>query len=106
MAARSGRTDLPHDLAHFVVEAGLRLEHGFRNLVANGATFRSLGRRPTMPGAAAPQAVAARPAAAGPKLRWRSGAPPTPTSMRSWPPSGSAASSRTAWPGSKAALGC
>jgi hypothetical protein len=50
MAARSGRTDLPHDLAQFVVEAGLGLEHGFRNLVANGATFQSLGRRPTKPG--------------------------------------------------------
>jgi hypothetical protein len=50
MAARSGHTDLPHDLAHFVVEAGLGLEHGFWNLVANGATFRSLGRRPTRPG--------------------------------------------------------
>jgi hypothetical protein len=50
MAARSARTDLPHDLAHFVVEAGLGLEHGFWNLVANGATFRSLGRRPTRPG--------------------------------------------------------
>jgi hypothetical protein len=49
MAARSARTDLPHDLAQFVVEAGLGLEHGFWNLVANGATFRSLGRRPTRP---------------------------------------------------------
>ena len=46
MAARAGHTDLPHDLAQFVVEAGLGLEHGFWNLVANGATFRSLGRRP------------------------------------------------------------
>ena len=50
MAARSGHTDLPHDLTHFVVEAGLGLEHGFWNLVANGATFRSLGRRATRPG--------------------------------------------------------
>jgi hypothetical protein len=50
MAARSARTDLPHDLAQLVVEAGLGLEHGFWNLVANGATFRSLGRRPTRPG--------------------------------------------------------
>jgi hypothetical protein len=50
MAARAGHTDLPHDLAQFVVEAGLGLEHGFWNLVANGATFRSLGRRPTRPG--------------------------------------------------------
>ena len=50
MAARSSHTDLPHDLAQLVVEAGLDLEHGFWNLVANGATFRSLGRRPTTPG--------------------------------------------------------
>jgi hypothetical protein len=50
MAARSAGTDLPHDLAQLVVEADLGLEHGFWNLVANGATFRSLGRRPTRPG--------------------------------------------------------
>jgi hypothetical protein len=50
MAARSAKTGLPHDLAQFVVEAGLGLEHGFWNLLANGATFRSLGRRPTRPG--------------------------------------------------------
>jgi hypothetical protein len=50
MAARSARTDLPHDLAQFVVEAGFGLEHGFWNLVANGATFHSIGRRPTKPG--------------------------------------------------------
>jgi hypothetical protein len=28
MAARAARTDLPHDLAHFVVEAGLDLSMG------------------------------------------------------------------------------
>jgi hypothetical protein len=50
MAARSAHTDLPHDLAQLVVEAGLHLDHGFWNLVANGATFQSLGRRPTKPG--------------------------------------------------------
>jgi hypothetical protein len=50
MAARAAGTDLPHDLAQFVVEAALGLEEGFWNLVANGATFRSLGRRPTKPG--------------------------------------------------------
>jgi hypothetical protein len=33
-----------------VVEAGLHLDHGFWNLVANGATFQSLGRRPTKAG--------------------------------------------------------
>ena len=36
----SGR-DLPHDLAQFVVEATLGLQHGFWGLLANGAT--SLG---------------------------------------------------------------
>jgi hypothetical protein len=50
MAARASHTDLPHDLAQFVVEAALGLEEGFWNLVANGATFKSLGRPPTKPG--------------------------------------------------------
>jgi hypothetical protein len=50
MAARASHTELPHDLAQFVVEASLGLEEGFWNLVANGATFKSLGRRRTKPG--------------------------------------------------------
>jgi hypothetical protein len=50
MAARASRTELPHDLAQFVVEASLGLEEGFWNLVANKATFKSLGRRQTKPG--------------------------------------------------------
>jgi hypothetical protein len=50
MAARSGHTDLPHDLVQFVVEATLGLGEGFWNLVANGATFKSIGRRRTKPG--------------------------------------------------------
>jgi hypothetical protein len=46
----SGR-DLPHDLAQFVVEATLGLEHGFWGLLAKGATFKSVpGRRRTQPG--------------------------------------------------------
>src|SRR5262245_59957948 len=46
----SGR-DLPHDLAQFVVEAALGLRQGFWNMLANGATFRSVaGRRRTQPG--------------------------------------------------------
>lgn len=46
----SGR-DLPHDLAQFVVEATLGLRHGFWNLLANGATFKSVpGRRRTQSG--------------------------------------------------------
>jgi len=43
--------DLPHDLAHFVVEGALGLETGFWGLLANGATFKSVpGRRRTQPG--------------------------------------------------------
>ena len=46
----SGR-DLPHDLAQFVVETTLGLQHGFWGLLANGATFKSVvGRRRTQPG--------------------------------------------------------
>jgi hypothetical protein len=45
--------DLPHDLAHFVVEGALGLETGFWGLLARGATFKSVpGRRPTEPGRA------------------------------------------------------
>jgi len=40
---------LPHDLAHFVVEGGLRLERGFWGSVADGAEFSGMewigGRR-------------------------------------------------------------
>jgi hypothetical protein len=43
--------DLPHDLAQFVVEATLGLQHGSWGLLANGATFKSVvGRCPTKPG--------------------------------------------------------
>src|SRR5262245_56002462 len=46
----SGR-DLPHDLAQFVVEAALGLRQGFWNMLANGATFKSVSsRRRTQPG--------------------------------------------------------
>jgi len=46
----SGR-DLPHDLAQFVVESTLGLQHGFWGLLAGGATFKSVpGRRCTQPG--------------------------------------------------------
>jgi hypothetical protein len=50
MGTRAARTDLPHDLAQFVVEVTLGPEEGFWNLVANGATFTSVGRRQTKPG--------------------------------------------------------
>jgi hypothetical protein len=42
--------DVPHDLATFVVEEALGIEHGFWGCVARGATFRSLRRKRTQPG--------------------------------------------------------
>lgn len=44
--------DLPHDLATFVIEQALGLEHGFWGCVAEGATFRSLNRKRTPQGKA------------------------------------------------------
>lgn len=44
--------DLPHDLVTFVIEGALAIRHGFWGCVADGATFRSLGRRRTQPGVA------------------------------------------------------
>jgi hypothetical protein len=44
-------SNLPHDLAQFVVEATLGFQRGFWGLLANGATFESVaGRRRTKPG--------------------------------------------------------
>ncbi|MGE3620882.1 MAG: hypothetical protein AB7L84_10520 [Acidimicrobiia bacterium] len=39
--------DVPHDLATFVIEEALGIDHGFWGCVAEGATFRSLGRKRT-----------------------------------------------------------
>lgn len=44
-----GKT-IPHDLAQFVIEASTGYQHGFWGLVAQGATFKSTGRRRTKPG--------------------------------------------------------
>ena len=44
--------DVPHDLATFVIEEVLGIEHGFWGCVAGGATFRALGRRRTSEGRA------------------------------------------------------
>ena len=52
MGGRVGPGRLPHDLAQFVVEAGLGLRHGFWGLVADGATFRSMDKRRTREGRA------------------------------------------------------
>ena len=43
---------LPHDLAQYVIEAASGYQHGFWGLVAQGATFKSTGRKPTLPGRA------------------------------------------------------
>ncbi len=42
--------DLPHDLAQFVAEASLGLQYGFWGLVAQGANFKSTGRKVTRRG--------------------------------------------------------
>jgi hypothetical protein len=44
--------DLPHDLSTFAIEAALGIRHGFWGCVAEGATFKSLGRRRTPQGRA------------------------------------------------------
>jgi hypothetical protein len=44
--------DLPHDLSTFVIERELGLAHGFWGCVADGARFRSLGRKRTPQGKA------------------------------------------------------
>jgi hypothetical protein len=44
--------DLPHDLATFVIEQALGIEHGFWGCLADGATFRTIGRKRTPQGTA------------------------------------------------------
>lgn len=44
--------DLPHDLYTFLIEDALGLEHGFWGCVADGATFKTLGRKRTPQGRA------------------------------------------------------
>jgi hypothetical protein len=47
-----GRGDLPHDLLQLIVEATVGINDGFWACVAQGATFRSTGRKRTRPGRA------------------------------------------------------
>lgn len=47
-----GRGGLPHDLIQLIVEGALGLEKGFWGSVAEGATFKSLGRKRTAAGRA------------------------------------------------------
>lgn len=75
-----GRGNLPHDLSQLVVEGVLGLEHGFWGCVAEGATFKSLGRKRTRPGMAIIAShrgdLAAAEQAAGEHLRrWEAGRP-------------------------------
>ena len=44
--------DVPHDLLQYVAEAATGYRHGFWGLVADGATFKSTGRKRTRPGRA------------------------------------------------------
>jgi hypothetical protein len=44
--------DIPHDLAQYVIEASVGYRNGFWDLVSQGATFKSTGRRRTKPGRA------------------------------------------------------
>jgi hypothetical protein len=44
--------DIPHDLAQYVIEAAAGYHNGFWDLVAQGATFKSTGRKRTKPGRA------------------------------------------------------
>ena len=44
--------DLPHDLATFVIEQTLGIRHGFWGCIADGATFRTVGRKRTPHGKA------------------------------------------------------
>jgi hypothetical protein len=43
---------IPHDLAQYVVEAATHYERGFWGSIAQGATFKSIGRKRTKPGRA------------------------------------------------------
>jgi hypothetical protein len=52
MGGRLREGHLPHDLAQFVIEAGLGLRYGFWGLVADGATFASMRKRRTRSGRA------------------------------------------------------
>jgi hypothetical protein len=45
-----GRGRIPHDLIQLVVEATMGVDHGFWGCVADGATFKSTGRKRTKPG--------------------------------------------------------
>jgi hypothetical protein len=47
-----GKGGMPHDLTQMVVEGALGIERGFWGSIANGATFRSTGRKRTRPGRA------------------------------------------------------
>jgi hypothetical protein len=46
------KAGLPHDLAQYVIEAATGYEHGFWGCIADGATFKSTGRKRTKPGRA------------------------------------------------------
>jgi hypothetical protein len=48
----AGSKGIPHDLAQYVIEAATGYRNGFWDLISQGATFKSTGRRRTKPGRA------------------------------------------------------
>src|SRR5262245_3671707 len=46
------KSGLPHDVAQYVIEAATGYQHGFWGCIADGATFKSTGRKRTKPGRA------------------------------------------------------
>jgi hypothetical protein len=78
-----GRGDFPHDLLQLIVEATVGINDGFWACVADGATFRSTGRKRTRPGraviAAHREGLAEAERVVGAHVQaWKSGQP-TPT---------------------------
>jgi len=73
-----GRGDMPHDLSQLVVEAATGMTDGFWGSIAQGATFKSTGRKRTSAGRAViaknRKALAEAERLAGQHLAsWRSG---------------------------------
>ena len=103
-----GRGDLPHDLTQMVVEATWGVSDGFWGCLAQGATFRSTGRKRTRPGRAVIAAhrtdlVEAEQIVGAHVRAWKAGQPtPTRDALNRfdhlWRSLGDGASLRVEWP--------
>ena len=76
----AAQKDIPHDLAQYVVEAAVRYESGFWGLLAQGATYKSTGRKRTKAGRAViaehrAELAAAEALAARYLAEWKNGVP-------------------------------